>query len=59
MGACRTTVGTQLSKRLKWEFKDADDFHTESNREKMRSGIPLTDEDRGPWLQSLNALMKA
>ena len=41
--------------RLGWEFEDADWFHPASNVDKMHSGIPLTDEDRRPWLSAIAA----
>ena len=53
VGAGKTTVGRLLASQLGWEFADADDFHSASNVEKIRHGIPLTDEDREPWLDSL------
>lgn len=49
-GSGKTTVGAMLAGRLGWPFADADDFHPAANVEKMRAGIPLTDEDRWPWL---------
>lgn len=52
-GAGKTTVGRLLATQLGWQFADADDFHPPANVEKMRHGIPLTDEDRRPWLQRL------
>ena len=52
-GAGKTTVGRLLAEQLGWEFEDADDFHPARNVEKIRRGIPLTDEDREPWLQRL------
>ncbi|CAL0330962.1 unnamed protein product [Lupinus luteus] len=52
-GAGKTTIGQMLEKEMKYKYLDADDFHSQSNREKMRIGIPLTDEDREPWLESL------
>lgn len=52
-GAGKTTVGKLLARNLGWRFIEADDFHPAANVEKMRSGHPLTDEDRWPWLGSL------
>jgi gluconokinase len=54
-GAGKTTVGKLLTQELGWRFYEADDFHPRANIEKMRSGRPLTDEDRWPWLESLRA----
>ncbi len=56
-GVGKTTIGKLLSARTGWLFEDADDYHSEANRQKMASGVPLTDEDRLPWLQALNARM--
>ena len=58
-GAGKTTVGTVLAAQLGWEFADADDYHPAANVEKMRNGIPLTDADREPWLESLRSLIVA
>ncbi len=52
-GSGKTTVGKLLAAQLKWEFADADDFHSPANIEKMSRGIPLSDDDRIPWLHSL------
>jgi gluconokinase len=54
-GAGKTTVGRLLAQQLEWDFLDADDFHPESNLEKMRRGIALSDADRRPWLERLQA----
>jgi gluconokinase len=53
----KTTVGHLLRDRLGWPFYDGDDFHPPANIEKMRHGIPLTDDDRAPWLAKLHQLM--
>jgi gluconokinase len=52
-GSGKTTVGRELAAALRWDFSDADEFHSPANLEKMKSGIPLTDQDREPWLQSI------
>lgn len=55
VGAGKTKVGSLLASQLGWKFADADDFHPQSNVEKIHNGIPLTDEDREPWLERLRA----
>jgi gluconokinase len=52
-GSGKTTVGALIAGRLRWRFADADPFHPEANVAKMRKGIPLTDEDRQPWLRAV------
>lgn len=47
-----------LARELGWKFDDADDFHSPENIEKMRSGRPLTDQDRQSWLHDLRALIE-
>jgi gluconokinase len=56
-GAGKTTVGKLLASQLSWDFADADDYHSATNIEKMRNGIPLTDADRAPWLGALRTLV--
>lgn len=56
-GCGKSTVGRALSKKLNWPFFDGDNFHTAENVEKMAAGIPLTDDDRFPWLVKLNKLI--
>ncbi|MCY3974896.1 MAG: gluconokinase [Simkaniaceae bacterium] len=56
-GSGKTSVGTLLAKELGWTFHDADLFHPPANREKMTRGLPLTDEDRKPWLETLATLV--
>ena len=57
-GAGKTEIGRRLAETLRWGFLDADDFHPPANVEKMRSGTPLTDADRWPWLDALAALLR-
>ena len=52
-GAGKTTIGRLLATDIGWQFLEADEFHPAANIQKMRSGRPLTDEDRWPWLGSL------
>src|SRR5680860_480965 len=52
-GCGKSTVGKLLAGRLNLPFYDGDHFHPNANVQKMASGIPLTDEDRLPWLQNL------
>jgi gluconokinase len=53
----KTTVGHLLADKLGWPFYDGDDFHPPANVEKMSRGVPLTDEDRAPWLARLHQLL--
>src|SRR5690625_4050270 len=52
-GSGKTTIAELLTERLGWAFAEADDFHPSANIEKMSAGIPLTDEDRWPWLRTI------
>ncbi|MGW8435427.1 gluconokinase [Nocardiopsis sp. NPDC055551] len=52
-GSGKTSVAQRVAVRLGLPFAEADDFHPEANIRKMESGVPLTDEDRGPWLREL------
>ena len=53
MGCGKTTIGLMLAEKLNCDLDDADDFHPPENITKMRSGIPLNDEDRADWLEIL------
>jgi gluconokinase len=56
-GSGKTTIGTLLAEKLGAPFADADDFHSPENKAKMHAGTPLTDEDRAPWLHTLNGVL--
>lgn len=58
-GSGKTTIGRGLAKALGCPFYDGDDFHPQTNKEKMGRGASLTDEDRMPWLQTLHSEMNA
>ncbi len=53
----KSVVGRAVSRRLHAPFFDGDDFHPIANKDKMRAGIPLTDDDRWPWLKTLAQAM--
>lgn len=54
-GSGKTTIAAGLAKRFGWILLEGDAFHPPANVEKMKSGIPLTDEDRWPWLKAIAA----
>ncbi|HEY6501208.1 MAG TPA: gluconokinase [Streptosporangiaceae bacterium] len=56
-GSGKSTVGALLASRLGWAFADGDSFHPAANVAKMTAGTPLSDEDRGPWLNAIGAWM--
>jgi len=49
----KSSVGQAIARRLHAPFLDGDDYHPAANKEKMRAGIPLVDDDRWPWLSTL------
>lgn len=53
-GSGKSTVGSLLSQRLGWEFRDGDEFHPPANVDKMKAGTPLNDQDRWPWLKAIH-----
>ena len=56
-GSGKTTIGKKIANTLGIDFYDADDFHPDENIRKMEAGIPLNDEDRAPWLKSVNSFV--
>ena len=57
-GAGKTTIGKLLAERTGLVFADADDYHSAASKRKMAAGQPLTDEDRAPWLITLNKVLR-
>lgn len=57
-GSGKSTIGALLASRMGAVFADADDYHPEANKAKMAAGQPLNDDDRKPWLEALNRLMR-
>src|SRR6218665_3146648 len=49
----KSVTGKAIARRLHAPFLDGDAYHPDANKEKMRAGIPLVDEDRWPWLATL------
>ena len=61
MGVCgsgKTSVGKVIASRLSWTFIEGDDLHPSTNKTKMASGVPLTDQDRWPWLDAIADRMR-
>ncbi|MDQ0692068.1 gluconokinase [Arthrobacter sp. W4I7] len=56
-GSGKSTLAAALSRQLGWLCAEADEFHPQSNIQKMSQGIPLQDEDRWPWLQEIQNWM--
>jgi gluconokinase len=54
-GSGKTTIAEEIARREGWELLEGDDFHPPANIAKMKSGVPLTDDDRWPWLRAIAA----
>ena len=52
-GAGKSSVAAAMNAQLHWSYQEGDELHPKANIEKMRAGVPLTDEDRAPWLLSV------
>lgn len=57
-GAGKSRIGEMLAERLSCSYTDGDAFHSAANKEKMHNGIPLTDDDRWPWLSTIRAAIE-
>ncbi len=58
-GTGKSTVGRLVAEQLGRPLVEGDDLHPPANIAKMRAGLPLTDEDRGPWLRAVRDAMNA
>ena len=56
-GGGKTTLAMMLAGKLGYVFAEGDEFHSQANRDKMAAGTPLDDDDRAPWLQSIQDWM--
>jgi gluconokinase len=58
-GSGKTTIAKGLADAEGWTLLEGDSFHPPANVAKMKSGTPLTDEDRWPWLRAIAAAIDA
>jgi gluconokinase len=56
-GSGKSYLANQLARATGWAFAEGDDYHSEANKAKMHSGVPLTDADRAPWLAALHGVL--
>jgi gluconokinase len=53
----KSTIAAEFVRLTGWAFAEGDDYHSAANKQKMHAGLPLTDEDRAPWLASLHEVI--
>jgi gluconokinase len=58
-GSGKSYLASHLAEVTGWPFAEGDDYHSDANKAKMAAGIPLTDADRAPWLESLHQVLLA
>jgi gluconokinase len=58
-GSGKSYLASRLAAATGWPFAEGDDYHTEANKARMHAGIPLTDADRAPWLDTLHGVLLA
>jgi gluconokinase len=57
-GSGKSYLAARLAQATGWIFAEGDDYHSDANKAKMHAGIPLTDADRSPWLDSLHEVLQ-
>lgn len=57
-GVGKSTIGSELATKLDARFLDADDLHTSGSRQKMAASIPLSDDERWPWLDAVGGQLQ-
>lgn len=57
-GSGKSYLAAKLAAATGWQFVEGDDYHSEANKARMAAGHPLTDADRGPWLDSLHSILE-
>ena len=57
-GSGKSTIGPMLAAALGGKYVEGDSFHPAANVEKMKSGTPLDDADRQPWLEAMAAAFR-
>lgn len=58
-GSGKSTLGAALAGAIGCRFIEGDDFHAPESIDRMRSGAPLTDDNRWPWLERLGREVSA
>jgi len=56
-GCGKSSVGVAIAHQLNVPFIDGDTLHPPENIRKMTSGVPLSDDDRWPWLERIRHAM--
>jgi gluconokinase len=56
-GSGKSYLAGELAEATGWTFAEGDDYHSAANKAKMAAGIPLTDADRDPWLDTLHEVL--
>jgi gluconokinase len=58
-GCGKSSVGSALARLAGAAYVDGDSLHPSANLRKMSAGIPLSDDDRHPWLMRVAEILQA